>query len=98
MVGRLEDFVNILFGRNSSGGNKEAASPAVLSACVWTLALVAPKEFYPRVTEEILPVLNNAALKEVTLIDLEIAAAPEGELYNQEIIRCKILSSLSSSA
>ena len=93
VVDRLEDFINILFSRNTNNNSssKEAASPPVLSACVWTLALVAPKEFYARVTAEILLVLKNPALKEVTVTDMEIAATPEGELYNQDVIKRKCI-------
>ena len=93
VVGKLEDLVGILFARstNNNNANKDAAAipPAVLSACVWTLALVAPKQVYERLATEVLEVLKNPALKEVSKVDLEIAALPEGELYNVEVIKCK---------
>ena len=87
---KLEDLVNILFARaTNNNASKEAASPptSVLSACVWTLALVAPKRVYARLSTEVLQVLKNPALKEISKTDLEIAATPEGELYNDEVIK-----------
>ena len=74
--------------RRATGG--EAVAVAVLSAGVWTLALVAPKQVYPRLTTKLLQVLKNPALTEITKTDLEITATPEGELYNKEVIKCRL--------
>ena len=93
VVEKLEDLVNILFARgaNNNAAAKDVAPipSSVLSACVWTLALVAPQQVYERLATEVLEILKNPALKEVSKVDLEIAALPEGELYNQEVIKCK---------
>ena len=100
VVDKVDDFVNILFARvngdtaspprgNSAkdASGDTASSSTVLSACVSTLALVAPKEVYPRLAAEVLEALKNPALKDVSKTDLEIAAMPEGELYNVDVIK-----------
>ena len=89
VVDKLEDFVNILFVANDNNNKEASAPPAVLSAGVWTLALVAPKQVYPRLTTKLLQVLKNPALTEISRTDLEITATPEGELYNKDVMKCR---------